>query len=211
MKLQDKYQQVQQIMAEQVPQEIMDVFKQSLMQLIEQKLESKALKEGDIAPDFTLLASDGTKVSLYTLLQKKRVVLSFFRGNWCPFCTTELNHYQDALNLGELSNITLIAISPQTVEFNHKATADNNLSFTLLSDEGNAIAEKYGIAFTLQENVRDIYKSLGADLSLFNGDTTYRLPIPATYVIGQDKRIIFAAVNTNYMDRADIDQIKAAL
>ena len=81
------------------------------------------------------------------------------------------------------------------------------MQFNLLSDQGNKVAKEYGLVFTLQENIRDIYKELGADLELFNGDTSYQLPIPATYIIGKDRKIKFASVNTNYMERADICNI----
>ena len=176
-KLQEKYQNIQKNMIQQMPESILNAFSQSLAQLIELNLEAQALKVGDTAPDFTLPSSDGRLISLYNVLKesKDNVILSFFRGNLCPFC--------------------------------HIAAIQNNLQFNLLSDQGNKVAKEYGLVFTLQENIRDIYKELGADLELFNGDTSYQLPIPATYIIGKDRKIKFASVNTNYMERADICNI----
>ncbi|MFK8258377.1 peroxiredoxin-like family protein [Erwinia sp. AnSW2-5] len=211
MKLQEKLQHIQHGMAQQMPENILTAFSQSLGELMEQDLEARALNVGDIAPDFTLPSSDGKSVSLYEVLRNHNVILSFFRGNWCPFCMAELSHYQDAINKKTVESAKIIAISPQRVEFNSAATKENGLNFNVLSDQGNKIAKQYGLVFTLQESMRDTYKKLGADLEMFNGDTTYQLPIPATFIIGKDKKITFASVNTNYMERTDICDITAKL
>ncbi|HDX8940794.1 AhpC/TSA family protein [Klebsiella michiganensis] len=211
MKLQEKFQHIQQGMIQQVPENILNAFAQSLGELMEQNLEAHALKIGDTAPDFTLPSSNGKQTSLYEVLKENSVVLSFFRGNWCPFCMAELSHYQEAINNKIVDSAAVIAISPQTVALNNAATEENGLQFNVLSDKGNKIAEQYGLVFTLQENIRDIYKGLGADLVVFNGDTTYQLPIPATYIIGKDKKVLFASVNTNYMERADVYDISSKL
>jgi peroxiredoxin len=211
MKLQEKFQHIQQGMVQQVPENILNAFAQSLGELMEQNLEAHALKVGDTAPDFTLPSSNGKQTSLYEVLKENSVVLSFFRGNWCPFCIAELNHYQEAINNKIVDSTAVIAISPQTVALHNAATKENGLQFNVLSDKGNKIAEQYGLVFTLQENIRDIYKGLGADLEVFNGDATYQLPIPATYIIGKDKKVLFASVSTNYMERADVYDISAKL
>lgn len=211
MKLQEKFQHIQQGMIQQVPENILNAFAQSLGELMEQNLEAHALKIGDTAPDFTLPSSNGKQISLYEVLKENSVVLSFFRGNWCPFCMAELNHYQEAINNKIVDSAAVIAISPQTVALNNAATEENGLQFNVLSDKGNKIAEQYGLVFTLQENIRDIYKGLGADLEVFNGDATYQLPIPATYIIGKDKKVLFASVSSNYMERADVYDISAKL
>ena len=120
----------------------------------------------------------------------------------------ELAHYQEAINNKIVDSAMVIAISPQTIHFNHDVTTKNNLEFKILSDKGNEIADKYGLVFTLQENIRDIYRNIGADLELFNNDNTYKLPIPATYLIDKNKKIVFSSVSTNYMERADVCDIK---
>ncbi|NUF27680.1 MULTISPECIES: peroxiredoxin-like family protein [unclassified Gilliamella] len=208
MKLNEKLELIQKEMAQTVPVDILNAFGQSLHELIELNLENHALKVGDIAPDFTLPDAEGLPISLYDTLQHNPVILSFFRGNWCPFCMAELAHYQEAINNNLIDSATVIAISPQTIHFNHDVTVRNNLEFRILSDKGNEIADKYGLVFTLQENVRDIYKNMGADLELFNNDKTYKLPIPATYLIDKNKKILFSSVSTNYMERADVCDIK---
>ena len=207
-KLNDKLQLIQKEMAHNIPVDILNAFGQSLQEMIEQNLEDRALKVGDIAPDFTLPDAEGLPVSLYDTLQHNAVIISFFRGNWCPFCMAELTHYQEAINNNLVDSATVIAISPQSIHFNHDLKVQNNLEFRILSDKGNEIADKYGLVFTLQENIREIYKNMGADLELFNSDKTYKLPIPATYLIDKNKKIVFSSVSTNYMERADVCDIK---
>ena len=208
MKLNEKLQLIQKEMAQNIPVDILNAFGQSLQEMIEQNLEDRALKVGDIAPDFTLPDAEGLPVSLYDTLQHNAVIISFFRGNWCPFCMAELTHYQEAINNNLVDSATVIAISPQSIHFNHDLKVQNNLEFRILSDKGNEIADKYGLVFTLQENIREIYKNMGADLELFNSDNTYKLPIPATYLIDKNKKIVFSSVSTNYMERADVCDIK---
>lgn len=208
MKLNEKLQLIQKEMAQNIPVDILNAFGQSLQELVEQNLEDRALKVGDIAPDFTLPDAEGLPVSLYDTLQHNAVIISFFRGNWCPFCMAELTHYQEAINNNLVDSATVIAISPQSIHFNHDLKVQNNLEFRILSDKGNEIADKYGLVFTLQENIREIYKNMGADLELFNSDNTYKLPIPATYLIDKNKKIVFSSVSTNYMERADVCDIK---
>ena len=208
IKLNEKLQLIQKEMAQNIPVDILNAFGQSLQELIGQNLEDRALKVGDIAPDFTLPDAEGLPVSLYDTLQHNAVIISFFRGNWCPFCMAELTHYQEAINNNLVDSATVIAISPQSIHFNHDLKVQNNLEFRILSDKGNEIADKYGLVFTLQENIREIYKNMGADLELFNSDKTYKLPIPATYLIDKNKKIAFSSVSTNYMERADVCDIK---
>lgn len=208
MKLNEKLELIQKEMAKNVPVDILNAFGQSLHELMELNLEKRALKVGDIAPDFTLPDAEGLPVSLYDTLQHNAVIISFFRGNWCPFCMAELTHYQEAINNNLVDSATVIAISPQSIHFNHDLKVQNNLEFRILSDKGNEIADKYGLVFTLQENIREIYKNMGADLELFNSDNTYKLPIPATYLIDKNKKIVFSSVSTNYMERADVCDIK---
>lgn len=208
MKLNETLRNIQEEMGKQLPIDILKAFEQSLQELMALKIETHALQVGDLAPDFTLRGTDGQPVSLYNILEHNPVVLSFFRGNWCPFCMAELTHYQEAINNNIVDKATVIAISPQTVRLNLEAAEKNGLEFKILSDQGNKVANQYGLVFTLQENIREIYKNIGADLALFNDDDSYTLPIPATYLINKNRKIEFASVNANYMERADICEIK---
>lgn len=212
MKLIKELTEIQQSMATQLPEEVLNIMGSSLSEMLNQRLDSNALTVGDTAPDFTLKSTNQNNVNLYELLKTKPVIISFFRGSWCPFCVTELEHYQKNLVTDKKSIAThFLAISPQKTEISSQLCQNNNISLTILSDEGNEVAKKYGLVFTLPDNVRDLYKNLGANLPDFNGDNSYQLPIPATYIIDQNKKIIFSYINVNYMERVDISELQNIL
>lgn len=212
MKLIKELTEIQQSMATQLPEEVLNIMGSSLSEMLNQRLDSNALTVGDTAPDFTLKSTNQNNVNLYELLKTKPVIISFFRGSWCPFCVTELEHYQKNLVTDKKSIAThFLAISPQKTEISSQLCQNNNISLTILSDEGNEVAKKYGLVFTLPDNVRDLYKNLGANLPDFNGDNSYQLPIPATYIIDQNKKIIFSYINVNYMERVDISELQNVL
>jgi peroxiredoxin len=211
MELNTTLAQIKNAMAEQLPTEVLDAFGGSLMELINANIANNALKLGDTAPDFTLKSSDGEDVTLYELLQKKSVILSFFRGSWCPFCVAELEYYQQYLSDFENEQAAFIAISPQTVSQNRQLKSDKSLNLKLLSDANNQVARQFGLVFSLQDNIRSLYKEIGADLAKFNGDDSFELPIPATYVIGKDRNIAYAFVDENYMERAEPAEVKKVL
>ncbi len=190
----------------QLPPDVLNMLNNSLTDMLNEKLDSHALQCGDIAPDFSLISTDNEEINLYQLLETQPVIISFFRGSWCPFCVKELEHFQNNLELIQ-KNAHFIAISPQKSSISAQLKKEKSMSITILTDTKNNIANKFGLVFTLPEKVRELYKSLGANLLDFNDDDSYTLPIPATYLIGQDKKIHFAYVNANYMERADISEL----
>ncbi len=190
----------------QLPPDVLNMLNSSLTDMLNEKLDSHALQCGDIAPDFSLISTDNEKINLYQLLETQPVIISFFRGSWCPFCVKELEHFQNNLELIQ-KNAHFIAISPQKSSISAQLKKEKSMSITILTDTKNNIANKFGLVFKLPEKVRELYKSLGANLLDFNDDDSYTLPIPATYLIGQDKKIHFAYVNANYMERADISEL----
>ena len=190
----------------QLPPDVLNMLNSSLTDMLNEKLDSHALQCGDIAPDFSLISTDNEEINLYKLLETKPVIISFFRGSWCPFCVKELEHFQNNLELMQ-KNAHFIAISPQKAAISGQLKKEKSMSITILSDIKNNIANQFGLVFTLPEKMRELYKSLGANLLDFNDDDSYTLPIPATYLIGQDKKVYFAYVNANYMERADISEL----
>ena len=190
----------------QLPPDVLNMLNSSLTDMLNEKLDSHALQCGDIAPDFSLISTDNEEINLYQLLETQPVIISFFRGSWCPFCVKELEHFQNNLELIQ-KKAHFIAISPQKSSISAQLKKEKSMSITILTDTKNNIANKFGLVFTLPEKVRELYKSLGANLLDFNDDDSYTLPIPATYLIGQDKKIHFAYVNANYMERADISEL----
>ena len=167
--------------------------------------------EGQQAPDFTLPDVNGQPVRLSDKLKEGSVVVSFYRGQWCPYCNLELRALQNALPDFQKRGAQLIAISPKTPDNSFSTTEKNELTFDVLSDVGNVVAREYGLVFILPEELRPIYSSFGIDLPAHNGDDAFELPIPATYVISQDGAIALASANADYVNRLEPDAIIRAL
>src|SRR5271170_3701346 len=174
---------------------------------------NNALKVGQSVPEFTLPDAFGNEVSLKTLLAQGPVVISFYRGEWCPFCNLELLALQEALPKIKDLGATLIAISPETQDHGIVATEKNKLTFPVLSDFGNKVARQFGIVFQVGQELRDFSKNVFKnDLALRNGDDSYELPVPATFVIDATGVIRFAHVDVDYMTgRAEPEMVVAAL
>tara|TARA_Y100000590_G_scaffold187602_1_gene213861 strand:- start:262 stop:711 length:450 start_codon:yes stop_codon:yes gene_type:complete len=135
------------------------------------------------------------------------VVLSFYRGTWCPFCTLEMQALSESVESLEDLGASLLAISPQSHEASSKTAEDHGLTLDLLSDPGNRVARTFGIVFYLQDEIQSIYKALGLDLSLLNGDSNFDLPVPATFVIDEKRIIRHAFVDPDYTRRRDPSEI----
>ncbi|MEM1055641.1 MAG: peroxiredoxin-like family protein [Bacteroidota bacterium] len=172
---------------------------------------SGALGVGDTAPDFALPGVDGETVQLSTLLQSGPVVLTFYRGAWCPYCNTQLRDYQESLREIEAQGATLVAISPQTPDSSLTVQEKNDLAFPVLSDAEGAVSDAYGLTFEVDEATRERYAAVGVDLEQYNGTDGWKLPVPGTYVIAQDGTIQAAFVEADYTQRASVRQILDAL
>ena len=173
----------------------------------------QALKVGQRAPAFALPDAFGKEVALKTLLAKGPVIISFYRGEWCPFCNIELRTFQRELPKIEDLGATLIAISPEKPDHGIVAAEKNNLTFPVLSDFGNKVAKQFGIVFQVGEELKEFSKNVFKnDLALRNGEDSYQLPVPATFVIDTTGIIRFAHVDVDYMTgRAEPEAVVAAL
>lgn len=145
------------------------------------------LRPGDTAPEFSLPDQHGTSVRLADRLALGPVVLVFFRGGWCPFCALTLRAWQDALDELHDAGGDLLAVSPQPCSGCSQTAERDLLAFSVLSDRGCQVADSYRVAFDMPQSVRPLYARLGHDLPRING--TWRLPLPASFVIGRDSRI----------------------
>jgi len=161
---------------------------------------NNALKVGQSVPEFTLPDAFGKEVSLKTLLARGPVVISFYRGEWCPFCNLELLALQEALPKIKELGASLIAISPEKPDHGIVATEKNKLTFPVLSDLGNKVARQFGIVFQVGQELREFSKNVFKnDLALRNGDQSYELPVPATFVIDKPGTVRFAHADVDYM------------
>jgi len=158
---------------------------------------------GAIAPDFMLTDEAGTGWSLSQLRQSGPVVLSFYRGVWCPYCNADLQALQEVLPEIEAKGAALLTISPQTRPNSRKTKRQNGLTFPILSDPGNEIAAAYGLRFTLDAAVQVLYRGWGLALPDFNGDETWTLPMPARFIVRTDGLIAYAESDPDYTKRPD--------
>lgn len=170
-----------------------------------------ARKAGDKMPEFTLKDPDGRAVSSAQLLAKGPLVVSFYRGVWCPYCNLELQALQAALAQIEAREAQVVAISPQTAPNSRKSQRDNNLTFPILSDEKSRVASAFGLRFSLPDYLVELYKGFKNDLPAFNDDPAWVLPMPARYVIGTDGVIAYAEVNPDYTQRPDPSELLPVL
>ena len=174
-------------------------------------LTRRALQAGQLAPNFTLPDANGQPQTLASLLQNGPVVLTFYRGNWCPYCSVQLRAYQQVLPELAQYGATLVAVSPQTPELSSLTASEKELTFPVLSDVGNTVARHYGLAYGVGPEVGDALRSVGIDLTTFNGTTNDELPLTATFLIGTDGIIAWAEVDANFKQRPDPTAILAAL
>ncbi len=170
-----------------------------------------ALKVGDTAPDFELPDAMGRTVRLSEMLASGPVVLAFYRGSWCPYCNRELRGLQLALPNVEAAAARMVAVSPQTPDSSLTIVERQNLTFPVLSDAGNRVARAFGLVFRVDDEVRQQYRAAGIDLTRSNGDDSWELPVPATYVVAPDRTITYAFVEADYTRRAAPADVVAAL
>lgn len=209
MSLKEKLQTVKDQMA-QLPAEVLHKFQASLQTLLDSHLGDKALKANDKAPLAVLKDADEQDVDLRQLLDKGPLVLVFYRGLWCPFCGQALTAYQQMVADLAASGATLVAVSAQTPEFSRKTREALGIKYLLLSDADNQLARQYGIVFKLEDELDEVYRTLGADLKLFNGSDALTLPMASAFVIGQDGLIRAAFVNVDYSQRVEPQQLITA-
>jgi peroxiredoxin len=166
---------------------------------------------GSIAPDFRLPDVRGDLVSLSDFLRDGPVVLTFYRGGWCPYCNIQLRAYQAALPEMTALGARLVAISPELPEQSLSTAQADELTFHVLSDVGNQVARRFGLVYALPEELRAALRSSNKALPGINGDESWELPVPATYVIARDGRIVLAYIEVDYRKRLGPEAILDAL
>ena len=179
--------------------------------LITHGVGKAALGVGDIISPFQLPNAYGKSVDISDLLKNGPLIITFYRGSWCPYCNLELRAYQSKIEEIHSYGAQVVAISPELPDSSLSNTEKLALSFEVLSDFGNVVAREFGLVFKLPENLVEVYKQLNSDITKHNGDASWELPIPATYVVGTDHRITFAYANPDYLQRVDPQQVVLSL
>jgi len=193
------------------PPNVVAQMHKSTAELVASGQAERALKAGDLAPGFVLPDANGAPVSSRELLASGPLVLTFYRGIWCPYCNLDLQALEDVAPRIRALGATLAAVSQQTAPNSRKSQADNNLSFPIFTDRGGETGAAFGIRFRLQDDLVELYKRLKVDLAIINGEPSWTLPMPARYVIGQDGVIVYAEVNPDYTRRPEPDELLPVL
>ncbi|MGQ1946902.1 peroxiredoxin-like family protein [Geofilum sp. OHC36d9] len=187
-----------------------EIYKKGIDSVATSGILDKALNVGDIAPNFVLNNALGQPVELYDYLKKGKVILTWYRGGWCPYCNLTLQELQSELPEFKKHGANLIALTPELPDKSLSTSEKHNLSFEVLSDVGNTVAKQYNIVFRLTDGVAKIYnKSFG--LNEYNGNKTNELPLAATYIINEKHQIIYAFMDADYRNRAEPSELTEIL
>ncbi len=207
---------------ESLPAELSTLIEQGAGEISALDIIERARKTGDLAPDFTLNNQAGESRRLSDYLATGPLVLTFYRGAWCPYCNLQLKEYDDHLAEITATGATLVAITPEKpgaldilagtgAPREVVDMAVKQVAFDVLHDPDNAVARSWGVVFELPESHRQLLRSLGVDIEALNGNGSWTFPDPATYVIKPTGEISWAFVPNNYRKRAEVEQILTAL
>lgn len=196
---------------EKVPPEILATMSQATDALKRSGIEERAAKTGDTMPDFELPNQHGKPRRLSDYLAKAPVVLNVYRGGWCPYCNMEMKALSDALPQIEAHGATLVGMTPELPDKAMSTAERNAIAIDILSDAGNRVAEQLGLVFELPAALHPLYAKMGIDLAGYNGDDSFKLPVPATYIVGRDGVIAYHFVNADYTQRLEPAEIVARL
>lgn len=179
--------------------------------LIDAAAIGNALKAGDRMPDFQLASADGRLVTSRGLLALGPVVLSFYRGAWCPYCSAELNALAEISAQIRAAGATLVAVTPEAGGVALRTQVERHLDFDILCDLDNTLAMECGLMFRVPDEIRQFYLSRGIDFSKVYGNSSWMLPVPATYIVGRDGIIAHAYVNPDFRFRLEPREILVSL
>jgi peroxiredoxin len=199
------------LIAKYVPAETQAIHASAVAELKKKRLAANILPVGAKTPEFQLPDHDGKSVFSTDLLAKGHLVLCFIRGRWCPFCVAQMEALNLVLPQIEQAGATFVVISPQTVKQAFFMRDQHKLRFSLLSDSGNNVARRFGLTYRIPEEQQAVYRKAFVNLPFVNGDDTWELPIPATYIIGRDGTVLYASANEDYTERPEPEDIVRAL
>jgi peroxiredoxin len=195
------------MIAKYVPAETQQIHTQAVAELKEKHLAANALSVGAKVPHFELEDHNGKVVRSSDLLTNGPLVICFIRGRWCPFCVGQMEAMNLILPQIEQAGATLVAISPQMVKQSFFMHDQHKLRFPLLFDAGNKVARQFGLTYRVPADQESVYRRAFVNLPFTNGDESWELPIPATYIIDRDGTILHASANEDYTERPEPSEI----
>jgi len=211
MLLKDEIKNMQEAMLPQMPEDVLKLLLGNIEKLVKSGIAERTLNVGDEIPQINLPNAVGKTIDVNSMLKDGPVVISFYRGAWCPYCNLELKALQQALPEIKSLDAQLIAISPNTPDNSISSIEKHGLEFEVLTDAGNKIAKEFKLVFNLAEELHPIFQQFNFDIPKYNGDESWELPIPATYIIDTDGRIVHSFVNADYTQRMEPTDIISKL
>src|SRR5215467_12170440 len=207
--LREIYAERKELIAKYVTAETQAIHRSAVAELKQRQLAANILAIGAKAPDFELPDHDGKLIRSSDWLRNGRLVLCFIRGRWCPFCVGQMEAMNLIVPQIEQSGARSAAISPQTVKQSYFMHDQHKLRFPLLSDAGNNLARQFRLTYRVPTAQETIYRRAFVNLPLVNGDDSWELPIPATYILDRDGTVIYASANEDHTDRPEPSEIVA--
>ncbi|WP_299491085.1 peroxiredoxin-like family protein [Acaryochloris sp. IP29b_bin.137] len=201
MSLTTELQAVTESVRQKAPENVFATMEAATAKLATTGITDQALQPGQTMPDFELPDATGKPVSSRDLRAKGLLLISFYRGNWCPYCNLELQALQAHLDEITAHGATLVAISPETPDQSLTTQEKFDLKFPVLTDASNQVARQFGLVFTLDESLRPIYNNFGIDITTHNGDQSFELPVPATYLVAADGTVLNRFFDVDYRER----------
>ena len=186
-----------------VPADVQAVHARAVTELKARRLAAGVLGAGASCPAFELADHNGKSASSADLLTHGRLVLLFIRGRWCPFCVAQLEAMSSIAAQIKAAGASMVAVSPQTEKQAFFMHDQHRLAFPLLVDAHNQLARQFGLVYRVSDEQQALYSRTFVNLPFVNGESSWELPIPATFVIEQDGKIIFASANEDYTDRPE--------
>lgn len=193
------------------PGEAQVTMKKAIDDLVASQMIQKAFKTGDTLPEIVLNNATGAEINVSDILKENKVIIAFYRGNWCPYCNIQLRALQQAIPEFEAKGAKLVVIGPETPDNSLTTKEKNELTFEVLSDIDMNVARSMNLVYQMPSDLQELYKKFGIDIERSQGNTKYELPIAATYVVEQDGTISYHFLDEDYKLRADPKAILKAL
>ncbi len=192
-----------------VQAERLAIGERAIAELFASGIEERILPVGAAAPEFTLRDSSNKAVCSQDLLALGPLVVKFFRGRWCPYCMTELEAWRDLYGQIREHGALMVAVSPQTQRQSDFMVGQHGLPFPVLHDPGNALAEQFGLVYTVPDYLREYYRSILVNIPFVNGEESWQLPLPATYALAKDRKVLFAEAHADFRVRPEPEEALA--
>lgn len=194
-----------------VQPERLAIGERSIEELFATGIEQRILPVGATAPDFELPDFSGKLVRSSDLLALGPLIVNFFRGRWCPYCVTEIETWRDLYPVLRERGALVVAISPQAQRQSDFTASQHSIPFPILTDEGCAVAEQFGLVWSLPDYLRRYYLGILVNIPFINGDPSWKLPLPATYVLGPGGKVLYAEAHADFRVRPEPEDVLRVL